>query len=181
MQAHAEAASLANAELEKILETRSAAEQAYVEKVIATTDGSQNALREQRTADTEEYKVLKSRHAQLPAVGSVWAAAFTRPSKEQDAGGRLEEQLHALEAESGIMRATYQVNTEKLVYNCRVLAERAQESAAGLSLQKRRLSRQRDLLSGIKVSSAAAIPTHPLERLSASLWPSSRSPSADQP
>ena len=49
------------------------------------------------------------------------------------------------------MRATYQANTEKLVYNCRVLAERAQESTATLSQQKRRLSRQRDVLLTIKV------------------------------
>ena len=61
-----------------------------------------------------------------------------------------------LEADAGIMRATYQVDTEKLVYNCRVLGERAQESAAVLSQQKCRLARQRDVLSGIKVGSATA-------------------------
>lgn len=61
-----------------------------------------------------------------------------------------------LKADAGIMRATYMVDTEKLVYNCRVLEERAQESAAVLSQQKRRLARQRDVLSGIKVRSASA-------------------------
>lgn len=91
VQAHAEAASLANVELEKILEARSAAEQAYVEKVIATTEESQNALREQRTADTEEYKVLKSRHAQLPVcwthVGGGVHEAQQRARCSWQAGG----------------------------------------------------------------------------------------------
>ncbi|KAK9835134.1 hypothetical protein WJX81_000361 [Elliptochloris bilobata] len=128
-QAHQSAARSSKAEMEALLEARSASEQAYIDRVIATSEESQNTLQEQRTADAEEFKVLKR---------------------------RLEEQLHSLEAEAGIMRATYQVNTEKLVYNCRVLGERAQESAAVLSQQKRRLARQRDVLSGIKQRYAEA-------------------------
>lgn len=153
-QAHQAAARAAKAEMDALLEARSASEQAYIDRAVAASEESQNALQEQRTADAEEFKALKSRR------GGLWCnAADVLPRLLRESVWlcrRLEEQLHVLEAEAGIMRATYQVDTEKLVYNCRVLGERAQESAAVLSQQKRRLARQRDVLSGIKVCSALA-------------------------
>ena len=47
------------------------------------------------------------------------------------------------------MRATYQLNTEKLEYNYRVLTERDMENSATLSHQKRKLSKLKDALSGL--------------------------------
>ncbi|CAN0230231.1 unnamed protein product, partial [Ectocarpus sp. 13 AM-2016] len=47
------------------------------------------------------------------------------------------------------MRATYQLNTEKLEYNYRVLTERDIENSATLSHQKRKLTKLKDALSGL--------------------------------
>jgi len=48
------------------------------------------------------------------------------------------------------MRATYQLNTEKLEYNYRVLVERDHENQATVTQQKRKISRQRDLLVNLR-------------------------------
>ena len=157
-QARQSAASASAADLEAALEARGASEQAYVDQVLAKAEETRGLLREQRGVDAEEYKALKSRRARprpAPAAAAWWQRAGGCAPRRAAPAGRLEEQLHALEADYGILRATYQANTEKLVYNCRVLAERAQESAATLSQQKRRLSRQRDVLSSIKVRGGA--------------------------
>jgi len=164
VQARQSAASAAAADLEAALEARGASEQAYVDQVLAKAEETRGLLREQRGVDAEEYKALKSRRARprpAPADAAWWRRAGGGAPRRAAPADRLEEQLHALEADYGILRATYQANTEKLVYNCRVLAERAQESAATLSQQKRRLSRQRDVLSGIKVRPAASMRAAP--------------------
>lgn len=60
------------------------------------------------------------------------------PAPEQTLEQQLEE-----------MRATYQLNTEKLEYNYRVLTERDMENSATLSHQKRKLTKLKDALSGL--------------------------------
>lgn len=50
------------------------------------------------------------------------------------------------------MRAAYQLNQEKLDYNYRVLLERDAENQATITQQKRKISKQRDLLSTLMVS-----------------------------
>ena len=52
------------------------------------------------------------------------------------------------------MRATYQLNQEKLEYNFRVLTERDAENQATINQQKRKISRQRDVLSVMMVGGA---------------------------
>lgn len=47
------------------------------------------------------------------------------------------------------MRATYQLNTEKLEYNYRVLTERDMENSATLAHQKRKLTKLKDALSAL--------------------------------
>ncbi|CAN0274696.1 unnamed protein product, partial [Discosporangium mesarthrocarpum] len=54
----------------------------------------------------------------------------------------LEQQLEE-------MRATYQLNTEKLEYNYRVLTERDMENGATLTHQKRKLTKLKDALSAL--------------------------------
>ena len=54
------------------------------------------------------------------------------------------------------MLATYQLNIEKLDYNYRVLVERDHENTATINQQKRKIARQRDLLTGLKSRCAAA-------------------------
>lgn len=67
-----------------------------------------------------------------------WSTVHWRPSASQT----LEQQLQE-------MRATYQLNTEKLEYNYRVLSERDMENSATLSHQKRKLNKLKDALSGL--------------------------------
>lgn len=52
------------------------------------------------------------------------------------------------------MRAAYQLNQEKLDYNYRVLLERDAENLATITQQKRKVSKQRDLLSSLMVPSS---------------------------
>ena len=58
------------------------------------------------------------------------------------------------------MRATYQLNQEKLEYNFRVLTERDAENQATINQQKRKISRQRDVLSVMMVSEAGGVAAH---------------------
>ena len=55
------------------------------------------------------------------------------------------------------MRATYQLNQEKLEYNFRVLTERDAENQATINQQKRKISRQRDVLSVMMVGGAGDV------------------------
>lgn len=86
-----------------------------------------NALETQRAQDSEDFSVLKN---------------------------RLETDIHNLEQHLEAMRATYQLNTEKLEYNYRVLVERDHENQGTIAQQKRKIARQRDLLSGLKAKYA---------------------------
>lgn len=81
------------------------------------------ALEDLRVADAEEYNILKI---------------------------RLETDIQNLEQYLEAMRATYQLNTEKLEYNYRVLVERDHENQSTINQQKRKIARQRDILSGLK-------------------------------
>jgi len=80
-------------------------------------------LEELRLADAEEYNVLKI---------------------------RLETDIQNLEQHLEAMRATYQLNTEKLEYNHRVLQERDKENELTQQQQKRKIARHRDVLSNLK-------------------------------
>jgi hypothetical protein len=64
----------------------------------------------------------------------------------------LETDIQTLEQHLGSMRAAYQLNQEKLDYNYRVLLERDAENQATITQQKRKISKQRDLLSTLMVS-----------------------------
>ena len=69
--------------------------------------------------------------------------------------GRLETDLQALEQHLESMRAVYQLNQEKLDYNCSVLSERENENSSTISQQKRRLSSFQSALSALKVGKSA--------------------------
>lgn len=66
---------------------------------------------------------------------------------------RLETDIQTLEQHLESMRAAYQLNQEKLDYNYRVLLERDAENVATITQQKRKVSKQRDLLSSLMVTS----------------------------
>ena len=73
-------------------------------------------------------------------------------SNQHCADNRLESDIQNLEQHLEAMRATYQLNQEKLEYNYRILSERDHENQITINQQKRKISRQRDVLSNLKVS-----------------------------
>ena len=60
---------------------------------------------------------------------------------------KLETEIQKLDQQLEEMRATYQLNTEKLEYNFRVLTERDQENNSTITQQKRKINRLQDVLS----------------------------------
>ena len=110
-------------EMQELFDKRSKMEQDFMERFLGTVETYQKTLEALRIADAEDYHILKI---------------------------RLETDIQNLEQHLEAMRATYQLNTEKLDYNYRVLVERDHENQATINQQKRKISRQRDVLSGLK-------------------------------
>lgn len=59
---------------------------------------------------------------------------------------RLETKIQSLQQEIQQMKATFQLNAEKLEYNFQVLKKRDEENTVTISIQKRRITRQQDTL-----------------------------------
>lgn len=110
-------------ELQDLFDKRSKMEQDFMDRYLSSVEHYQQQLEQLRIADAEDYHILKI---------------------------RLETDIQSLEQHLEAMRATYQLNTEKLEYNYRVLVERDHENSATIHQQKRKISRQRDILSGLK-------------------------------
>lgn len=110
-------------ELNNLIDKRGKLEQAFMEAQLERADGFQQDLEELRVQDAEDYNILKV---------------------------KLEKDIQNLEQHLEAMRATYQLNTEKLEYNYRVLVEREQENQSTISAQKRKVAQQRDILSTLK-------------------------------
>ena len=110
-------------ELNAMLEKRGKQEQSFMEAQLERADAFQQDLEELRVQDAEDYNILKV---------------------------KLEKDIQNLEQHLEAMRATYQLNTEKLEYNYRVLVEREQENQSTISAQKRKVAQQRDILSTLK-------------------------------
>lgn len=92
-----------------------------------SNEAYQKALDDLRVQEAEDYSLLKV---------------------------RLETDIQNLEQHLETMRATYQLNTEKLEYNYRVLVERDHENQSTIQQQKRKIARLRDLLSNLKAKHA---------------------------
>ena len=110
-------------EMLHLFEKRNQMEQHYMEAAQERAEQYQQQLEKLRQDDAEDYNILKI---------------------------RLETDIQNLEQHLEAMRATYQLNTEKLEYNYRVLVERDQENQSTINQQKRKIARQRDLLSNLK-------------------------------
>ena len=106
-----------------LFERRNQLEQNFMEKMLEQSEEYQRKLEELRVLDAEDFNILKI---------------------------RLETDIQSLEQHLEAIRATYQLNTEKLEYNYRVLVERDQENQSTINQQKRKIARQRDLLSSLK-------------------------------
>lgn len=109
--------------MKNLFEKRDKMEIDFMEKYLETAQDYHMQLEQLRVADAEEYNILKI---------------------------RLETDIQNLEQHLEAMRATYQLNTEKLEYNYRVLVERDHENQSTINQQKRKVSRQRDVLSNLK-------------------------------
>ncbi|KAK9866455.1 hypothetical protein WJX84_001227 [Apatococcus fuscideae] len=110
-------------ELSKQREKHNNIESAFLERYVKLAQDYQQQLESMRSADGEEFSILKM---------------------------RLETDLQALEQHLESMRAVYQLNQEKLDYNCSVLSERENENSSTISQQKRRLSSFQSALSALK-------------------------------
>ena len=84
----------------------------YMERFVNTAGEYERVLKELRLNDNEEYNALKV---------------------------KLETDIQILEQHLETMRATYQLNAEKLEYNYRVLSERDSENSATINQQKRKV------------------------------------------
>ncbi|EFJ47566.1 hypothetical protein VOLCADRAFT_81425 [Volvox carteri f. nagariensis] len=110
-------------EMQELFDRRSRLEQDFMDRYLAAVENYQQQLEGHRQMDAEEYHILKI---------------------------KLETDIQNLEQHLEAMRATYQLNTEKLEYNYRVLKEREKENSTTIESQKKKLSRQRDILSSLK-------------------------------
>ena len=115
------------AELNALFERGATIETAFMEGSAKRGEEYYATLEAQRAQDAEDFSLLKN---------------------------RLETDIHNLEQHLEAMQATYQLNTEKLEYNYRVLVERDHENQGTIAQQKRKIARQRDLLSGLKAKYA---------------------------
>merc|ERR1719171_725379 len=86
-------------------------------------EDDQKQLEAQRVQDAEDFNILKI---------------------------KLETEIQTLEQQLEEMRATYQLNQEKLDYNYRVLVERDSENTNTIKQQKKKLTRMADILSTLK-------------------------------
>ncbi|XP_052085972.1 dynein regulatory complex protein 1-like [Mytilus californianus] len=87
----------------------------------------ENSIHETRIKDSEEYNDIKI---------------------------SLETNIQILEQQLQQMKATYQLNQEKLEYNYQVLRKREDENNITRSQQKRKITRLSDVLSGLKIKLA---------------------------
>ena len=109
-------------EMEMLMEKRRQMEQTHMEERQKRIEMNQDQLQRNRLRDSEEYTNLKI---------------------------KLETEIQKLEQQLEVMRATYQLNTEKLEYNFRVLSERDVENSNTINQQKRKLARLQDNLSSL--------------------------------
>ncbi|CAM9297235.1 unnamed protein product [Heterosigma akashiwo] len=110
-------------EVDGLFARRREAELAYMRaKQQERQEAAQREIEDNLTKDAEEYSKLKI---------------------------KLENDVQTLQEQLEEMRATYQLNTEKLEYNFRVLTERDNENKSTLAQQKRRQNRLKDALSAL--------------------------------
>ncbi|KAJ3370443.1 hypothetical protein GGF31_004029 [Allomyces arbusculus] len=114
-------------EIERLFESRKASEQRYLDERSRRVHDHADALDELRVQDAEEYNLVKI---------------------------KLETDVQVLEQQLQQMKATYQLNTEKLEYNYQVLKKRDDENSITVNQQKRRITRMTDIVNTLKAKLA---------------------------
>eukprot|EP01147_Barroeca_monosierra_P007715 gene7715-612_t len=110
-------------EWDEAMKMRREKELSAIEELRNRIDDQEHQLEYLRINDSEEYSQIKR---------------------------RLEKDITKLQQELQNMRATYQLNTEKLEYNYQVLKKRDEENTVTISSQKRRLNKLQDVVNGLK-------------------------------
>ncbi|KAL2911140.1 hypothetical protein HK105_209388 [Polyrhizophydium stewartii] len=114
-------------EIERLFETRRQNEAKYMDERAERIEDHIKQLEALRVHDAEEYNLVKI---------------------------KLETDVQVLEQQLQQMRATYQLNTEKLEYNFQVLKKREEENGTILGAQKRKINRLTDHLNILKAKAA---------------------------
>eukprot|EP00210_Caulerpa_lentillifera_P000464 g447.t1 len=114
--------------LKQLDDKRNDLEQKHIDNYLQTVQNYEDLLKEIRAKDIDEYNTLKT---------------------------KLELDIQSLEQHLETMRATYQLNAEKLEYNYHVLLERDLENSTTINQQKRKIAKQRDLLYTLKAKHTA--------------------------
>ncbi|CAC5382327.1 DRC1 [Mytilus coruscus] len=109
------------------MEGRRQKEIEYMKSREKRVEDFENSIHETRIKDSEEYNDIKI---------------------------SLETNIQILEQQLQQMKATYQLNQEKLEYNYQVLRKREDENNITRSQQKRKITRLSDVLSGLKIKLA---------------------------
>jgi len=109
--------------IEDLFDQRKGMELKYMEKKQKQSQDYMDEISKMLIKDSEEYHKLKI---------------------------TLEKDIQTLEQQLQEMRATYQLNKEKLDYNYRVLSEKDMENRATLQQQKRKLTRLEEQVSNLK-------------------------------
>lgn len=104
---------------ERALQSHNIKELEYLMSHIKKAEEHERLLNKQRVWDWEEYNTIKV---------------------------KLEQDVQVLEQQLQLMKATYQLNQEKLEYNFQVLKKRDEESTVIKSQQKRKLNHLHDAL-----------------------------------
>lgn len=112
---------------EEKMESRRQKEIEYMKAREKRVEDYEHQIHNIRVQDAEEYNLIKI---------------------------RLETDVQILEQQLQQMRATYQLNQEKLEYNFQVLKKRDEENAITKSQQKRKITRMQDALNGLRIKLA---------------------------
>uniref|UniRef100_H3BBN8 Dynein regulatory complex protein 1 n=1 Tax=Latimeria chalumnae TaxID=7897 RepID=H3BBN8_LATCH len=112
---------------EQMMQARRDQELDYLITRMKRVEEQEMQLEELRTVDAEEYNIIKI---------------------------KLETDVQILEQQLQQMKATYQLNQEKLEYNFQVLKKRDEENTITKSQQKRKITRQQDVLNNLKIKLA---------------------------
>ncbi|XP_005400483.1 PREDICTED: dynein regulatory complex protein 1 isoform X1 [Chinchilla lanigera] len=112
------------------LQAHSTKELEYLVNRIKRVEDYEQQLNKQRIWDSEEYLIIKI---------------------------KLEQDVQILEQQLQQMKATYQLNQEKLEYNFQVLKKRDEESTVIKSQQKRKINRLHDILNNLRSKYAKQI------------------------
>jgi len=112
---------------EAMMAARAEKEVDYMKARQKRVDDYEQQLQQLRIQDAEEYNTVKI---------------------------KLETDVQILEQQLQQMRATYQLNQEKLEYNFQVLRKRDEENTITKSQQKRKITRLQDVLTNLKIKLA---------------------------